>query len=113
MKWIQHHTWNIRNKNKNRQATLTENFKTILTSMGSIGFPKISFKTGKSSLCIVVTSPSLKTELKRPARPAICSACEVEMVSISFSPFSFTLGLTRELKMILLMLLKDVRTKTA
>lgn len=83
--------------------------KTSLTAIGSTGFPKISFKTSKSSFCIVVTSPSLNTELKRPARPAICSACDVEIVSSSFSPFSFTLGFTRELKMILLILLKEVQ----
>lgn len=83
--------------------------KTSRTAMGSTGFPKISFKTVKSSLNIVVTSPSLYTELKRPARPAICSACDVEIVSSSFSPFSFTLGFTRELKMILLILLKEVQ----
>lgn len=103
----------------------------LITSTGSTGWLSISFRTGRSSLCMVVTSPSLNleenlwrrrgvylhvmpavnsTRLKAfeadlPARPAICRACDVLMVSICFSPFSLTLGFTRELKMMRFILL--------
>lgn len=47
-----------------------------------------------------------KNETDLPARPAICRACDVLMVSICFSPFSLTLGFTRLLKMIRFILLE-------
>lgn len=98
-----------------------------LTWMGSTEWLRMSFRTGRSSRCSVVTSPSLNLEenlrggretqnlgvwtktttgTHLPARPAICRACEVLMVSICFSPFSLMLGLTRLLKMMRLMLLQ-------
>ena len=67
-----------------------------LTCIGSTGLFKISFNKAKSSPCIVVTSPSLKCELNRPALPAICRAWEVVIGSSSLSPFSLMLGFIRE-----------------
>lgn len=46
-----------------------------------------------------------------PARPAICRACDVLMVSMCFSPLSFMLGFMRLLKMILFILL-ETETQT-
>lgn len=56
-------------------------------------------------------SPGMKRTWDRedtdlPARPAICRACDVLMVSICFSPFSLMLGFISELKMIRFILLK-------
>lgn len=116
----------------------------VITSMGSTVWPSISFRTGRSSRCMVVTSPSLnleenlgeggqfepftgqtlkwlinlqqlqnvdmrrKAETDLPARPAICRACDVLMVSICFSPLSLILGFTRLLKMIRFILLRQI-----
>lgn len=108
----------------------------MFTSMGSTEWLSISFRTGRSFLCSVVTSPSLNleenlhimigedsenfnqnlwptlnrkrtnsTETDLPARPAICRACDVLIVSMCFSPFSLIFGLTRLLKIIRLILL--------
>lgn len=48
-------------------------------------------------------------EADLPARPAICRACDVLMVSICFSPFSLMLGFIRLLKIIRLILLERER----
>lgn len=55
------------------------------------------------------TTSGIETDL--PARPAICRACDVLMVSICFSPFSLTLGFIRLLKMIRLILLEKEEKK--
>lgn len=51
-------------------------------------------------------TPDEQTGADLPARPAICRACDVLMVSICFSPFSLIFGFTRLLKMIRFMLLR-------
>lgn len=79
-----------------------------VTLTGGTASLRMSLSCTRSSWCIVVTSPCLKEEPKRPALPAICRAWDVVMESISFSPFSLTVGLTMELKIILLIHLKHL-----